>query len=359
MEALEVSTFWQGRVVFMTGHTGFMGGWLATFLKSRGAHVHGYALPPPSNPSFFETTGLAGQLTSSMIGDVRDPDRLRDAICDARPSVVFHLAAQPLVRRAYAEPLETVSTNVMGTANLLEAARHAEGIEAIVVVTTDKVYRNLNRHEPYTEGDELGGREPYSASKAASEFIVDAWRHSYLDVGEKGVATVRAGNIFGGGDWAADRLVPDAVRTFMAGDPLILRHPNSTRPWQHVLDPLYGYLNLAERLVSDRQAYSEGWNFGPVTSDCRPVRELAQLLVQNWGDGASFVVEGDDRIFEERFLSLDCRKAMERLEWTPRWPLETGIKKAIEWYRAFAQGADTWKFTLEQIEQHECQGARA
>ncbi|WP_454888189.1 CDP-glucose 4,6-dehydratase [Sphingobium herbicidovorans] len=360
MEEMGLSnSFWAGRSVFLTGHTGFMGGWLATYLIRRGACVHGYALPPPSSPNFFEVTDLAAHMASSIFADVRDLDALSSAMRDARPSVVFHLAAQPLVRRAFAEPIATVSTNVMGTANLLEAVRHIDGVQAAVVVTTDKVYRNFERHEPYSEDDELGGLEPYSASKAASEFIVDAWRHSYLDTAGVGVATVRAGNIFGGGDWAADRLVPDAVRMFTAGKPLLLRHPNSTRPWQHVLDPLSGYLTLAEQLASDREPYSEGWNFGPATGDCRSVRDVARLMVENWGEDARFEIEGDERIFEQGFLSLSSNKARKRLDWTPRWSLEVGIQNAMEWYRVFAHGADMWEFTLKQMERHESLGERA
>ncbi|MWV26697.1 CDP-glucose 4,6-dehydratase [Aurantiacibacter rhizosphaerae] len=354
-----IDNFWQDRPVFVTGHTGFMGGWLCAYLMHRGARVHGYALPLPTDPSFFDATGLGERLATSKFGDVRDLDALTAAMQSAAPSVVFHLAAQPLVRRAHAEPMETVSTNVMGTANLLEAARHVPSVKAIIVVTTDKVYRNLDRQEPYTEDSELGGREPYSASKAASEFIVDAWRHSYLHAQDIGVASVRAGNIFGGGDWAQDRLVPDAVRTFEKGQPLVLRNPNSTRPWQHVLEPLHGYLTLAERLVSDGEEFAGGWNFGPALNDCRPVGELAQLMAQSWGTGASIEVEPDQRIFEEQFLSLDCSKARSGLGWRPRLSLEQGVEQAIAWYRAYAEGADMWNFTTRQIEDMETMEATA
>ncbi len=352
-------TFWRDRPVFLTGHSGFMGGWLSAFLQDGGARVHGYSLPAPTDPSFFAATGLGDNLAASTFGDVRDLDDLTSAMQAAAPSIVFHLAAQPLVRRAHDEPIETVSTNIMGTANLLEAARQAGSVEAIIVVTTDKVYRNLEREEPYGEKSELGGREPYSASKAGSEFMVEAWRHSYFRGKGVGVSTVRAGNIFGGGDWAQDRIVPDAVRRFSAGQPLILRNPHSTRPWQHVLDPLRGYLTLAERMVAEPQKYSDGWNFGPALEDCREVGKLAAIMAASWGEDASVEVESDQRIFEEKFLSLDCSKAREELGWTPRLPLEQGIEQTMAWYRAHQDGADMWEFTLGQIQQHKSMEAHA
>lgn len=327
-----------------------MGGWLATYLIHCGANVHGYALAPNTKPTFFDATGLPGRLTSSVLGDIGNLDHLCSALNQADPSIVFHLAAQPLVRYAYANPIETVMSNVMGTANLLEAARRNPRVEAVAVVTTDKVYRNVERAEPYTEDDELGGREPYSASKAASEFIVDAWQHSYLSEQGKGVATIRAGNIFGGGDWAADRLVPDAIRTFSAGQPLVLRNPTSTRPWQHVLDPLRGYLGLAEKLVNQPTQYSGKWNFGPEVQDCRPVADLAHLLATSWSGSARVETQVSDSIFEERFLALDSSKAADRLGWIPHWPLEIGVEKAVQWYQAYAAGADMWSVTISQIE---------
>ncbi len=341
--------FWKDRSVFLTGHTGFMGGWLATCLIMRGAKVHGYALPPNTYPNFFEATGLADRLASSEFADVGDLGLLSRALNQAAPSVVFHLAAQPLVRYAYANPIETITSNVMGTANLLESARQNSDVQAIIVVTTDKVYRNVGHTAPYVESDELGGREPYSASKAASEFVIDAWYHSYLGDQGKGVAAIRAGNIFGGGDWAADRLVPDAIRTFSAGKPLVLRNPASTRPWQHVLDPLRGYLTLAESLVGRPTDVSGKWNFGPEMQDCRPVVDLARLLAANWSSDARVEVDSDESVFEERFLALDSSKAAQRLGWMPRWPLEVGVQKVVEWHQAQAKGANMWEATQTQI----------
>jgi len=351
-----VSAFWRQRRVFMTGHSGFMGGWLSALMCRKGAQVHGLALAPPTDPSFFEATRLADHLASSTTADVRDFESLSRAMQRAEPSVVFHLAAQPLVRRAHAEPLETLSVNVMGTALVLEAARTVDSVEAVIVVTTDKVYRNLATERAYVEGDQLGGREPYSASKAACEHVVDAWRHSFLADRGVGVATIRAGNIFGGGDWAADRLVPDAIVRFQSGEPLTLRNPRSTRPWQHVLDPLPGYLALAERLVADREAFSEAWNFGPRPQDCWPVEDLARALASAWGERSEVRIEADNRIFEERLLVLDSSKATQRLGWKPRWRLDEAVVKTVDWYRAHSQGEDMWRLTQQQIDHFEKAG---
>lgn len=353
MNRMVDAAFWQGRQVFITGHTGFMGGWLASLLLGLGAKVSGYALAPQDGSGFFEATDLGSRLQESVIGDVRDTGALEAALVGASPSVVFHLAAQPLVRRAYSEPEFTFGTNVMGTVNLLEAVRRCPSVKAVLVVTTDKVYANMNTTHPYCETDRLGGREPYSASKAAAEMVVDAYRHSYFvppgaGDGGVGLAAIRAGNIFGGGDWAADRIVPDAVRSFQAGRPLVLRNPASTRPWQHVLDPLPGYLRLAENLCADPAAFSEGWNFGPIVDDCRPVGTLARLLGDAWGEGAEVRVEPDNRIFEEQLLALDSAKAGRRLGWTPRWNLETAVARTVEWYKAYYSRDDVWALTQSQ-----------
>jgi CDP-glucose 4,6-dehydratase len=348
-------TFWQGRRVFLTGHTGFMGGWLSAFLVERGARVFGYGLEPESDPSFFAATELGTRIERSSISDIRDLGSLVEAMSDTEPEIVFHLAAQSLVRRAHAEPVETFSTNVMGTANLLEAVRRSPRAKAVLVVTTDKVYRNESRSEPYAEDDRLGGREPYSASKAACELVVDAWRHSYLRTSGVGVATVRAGNIFGGGDWAADRLVPDAMRRFGAGEPLALRHPEATRPWQHVLEPLPGYLVLAERLAVRPDEFAEAWNFGPSLESCRPVGEVARLLAEAWGRGAEVRVEEADDIFEEKLLSISSDKARDRLEWRPQLSLRDAIARTVDWYRACERGADMWSTTLQQIADYDRQ----
>lgn len=353
MEDLALSSFWHGRKVFVTGHTGFMGGWLASVLLARGAEVHGYALDPLGSPSFFVSTGLVDRLRSSTIGDIRDGARLRSALNSAQPEILFHLAAQSLVRAAHHTPIETLSVNVVGTAQVLEEVRGIDSVHATLIVTTDKVYHNEGCRTAYRESDRLGGREPYSASKAASELVVEAWRHSYLRRRGVGVATIRAGNVFGGGDWAADRLVPDAIRSFSAGKPLILRHPQATRPWQHVLDPVSGYLVLAERLTQDPGGLDAAWNFGPLSMDCRPVVEMAQLLATAWGPASTVRAEPSDSIFEEALLSLDSTQAESVLGWRPRWPLDMAVLKTAEWYRAHGAGNDMWDFTQEQIRQFE------
>jgi CDP-glucose 4,6-dehydratase len=343
--------FWCNRKVFITGHTGFMGGWLSSLLLECGAEVSGYALAPPTNPSFFDAVGLKARLNSHVTGDVRDVDGLAKAVYAAQPDIVFHLAAQPLVRLAHSEPQQTFDTNIMGTVNLLEAVRACPSVAATLVVTTDKVYRNIGTHTPYVEDDVLGGKEPYSASKAGAEFVLDAYRHSYLK--DTGLAAIRAGNIFGGGDWAPDRLVPDAVRGFTGGKPLTLRNPASTRPWQHVLDPLPGYLTLAEKLQNSPTEYSSGWNFGPELSDCKPVSELSMLLKSAWGEGAEIIVEPGDGVFEEKFLSLDSGKAKSELAWTPGWPLAKAVKEAVAWYKCYYENntAALWDLTRAQCRQ--------
>ncbi len=350
---MALSNFWHGRSVFITGHTGFMGGWLASTLLARGAKVHGYALDPPEGPSFFVATGLAGRLTSSTIGDIRDGPRLRAAMLSAQPEIVFHLAAQALVRAAHHTPIETFSVNVMGTAQVLEELRGIDSVRTALIVTTDKVYLNDGRATPYRESDRLGGRESYSASKACCEFVVEAWRHSYLRKRGISVATLRAGNIIGGGDWAADRLVPDAIRKFSIGEPLVLRRPQATRPWQHVMEPLAGYLLLAEKLIHDPERFSTAWNFGPPPADCRPVAELAHMLAAAWGPGATVRAQPEESIFEETLLSLDSAHAETALGWSPRWTLDTGVGKTAEWYRAHGAKRDMWELTQQQIQQFE------
>jgi len=337
----------------MTGHTGFMGGWLSSLLFQLGAKVTGYALKPPTEPSFFEATSLHDRFTASILGDVRDVGGLTEAVRAAAPSVVFHLAAQPLVRRANAEPHLTFETNIMGTVNLLEAVRACDGVEGALVVTTDKVYRNNNWYWPYRETDRLGGAEPYSASKACVEHILDGYRDVYFGMHrqtgpEVGIAAIRAGNIFGGGDWAADRLVPDVARAFEAGQPVTLRNPQSTRPWQHVLDPLVGYLSLAEKLCAEPGRFSSGWNFGPALSDCLAVGAFAEALREAWGGSAEVKVVEDTEIFEERMLALDSAKAEAELGWRPRWTLPTAISRTAEWYKAFYTGEDMSTLTANQ-----------
>ena len=343
------ASFWNQRRVFITGHTGFKGGWLSLWLSRLGARVTGYALPPPTTPSFFEATGLERRLTS-VIGDIRDLDALDRAMGATQPEVVFHLAAQALVRRAHADPIETIGSNVMGTAHVLEAARRRPEVRAVVVVTSDKVYDNRERTWGYREGDRLGGREPYGASKAAAEKVVEAYRHSYFTDRPVGIATARAGNIIGGGDWAADRLVPDAIRAFTAGLPLVLRNPAATRPWQYVLDPLRGYLMLAERLCADTPAAAGAWNFGPDTEGEVPVSHVADRMVALWSDGARWHHDGGEHPYEAGFLAVDSTKADRRLNWRCAVSLEDGLAATMAWYRAHLTGDDMAAYSLACIE---------
>lgn len=325
--------FWKGRRVFVTGHTGFKGGWLGLWLARMGARVTGYALQPPSDPSLYDDIGLGASLEST-IADIRDPRRLEDALRAARPEIVFHLAAQPLVRQAHAEPAETFATNVMGTVHLLDALRRQDGVLAVVVVTSDKVYDNREWVWAYRETDRLGGHEPYGASKACAEIAVDSFRAAYFDTGRIGLATARAGNVIGGGDWAADRLVPDAIRAFAAGRTLRLRNPLAHRPWQHVLEPLAGYLRLAERLAADPGKVSGAWNFGPAGGDSRPVQWVADELVRLWGEAASWTLDNGANPHEARLLAVDSARAEAELGWRAVWAAEQALARTVDWYRA-------------------------
>ena len=328
--------FWRGRSVFLTGHTGFKGGWLSTWLLTLGARVAGYALAPDTTPSYFERCGLAERL-ASCYGDINDAGALEAALGAARPSIVFHLAAQSLVRRSYRAPVETFATNVLGTARLLEAVRGTPSAEAVVVVTSDKCYDNRERPEGYREDEPLGGHDPYSASKAAAELVAAAYRRSFFAQGAR-VATVRAGNVIGGGDWAEDRLVPDAMRALARGEAVRVRNPAAVRPWQHVLEPLGGYLTLAERLV-ESDAFATAWNFGPRDEDAVPVAALVELVLGLWGDGRWEAVAEAAAPHEAGLLRLDWTQARQRLGWRPVLTLKEAAELTVAWYRAAAGGA--------------------
>jgi CDP-glucose 4,6-dehydratase len=343
------SAFWRGRRVFVTGHTGFMGGWLCAWLTRMGADVHGYALPAPTQPSFYDTMGLAGAVDST-VADVRDLERLCTALRQSKAEVVFHLAAQPLVRQAYANPVETYAVNVMGTVHLLEAMRRAGTVQAAVIVTTDKVYENQEWPWGYREADTLGGREPYGNSKACAELAVDAYRRSFFAGSDApAIATVRAGNIIGGGDWAVDRLVPDAVRAFSAGKALEIRHPDAVRPWQHALDPVRGFLMLAERLAEKPSAGGSAWNFGPPEDDARAVGWIADRLARHWGMGVAWHSTPSNGPHEARLLMLNSAKAKTELGWTCRWDADMAIRRTVEWYRTFYDADDVRALTDRQI----------
>jgi CDP-glucose 4,6-dehydratase len=346
--------FWRDRSVLVTGHTGFKGGWLATWLLDLGARVTGYGLAPHTTPSYFVQCGLAERI-STTFADIRDADALRTALAATSPSVVFHLAAQPIVLLSYRAPLETIGVNVLGTASLLEAVRHTPSVEAVVIVTSDKCYENLERPEGYREDDPLGGHDPYSASKAAAELITCAYRRSFFATDGARVATVRAGNVIGGGDWAADRLVPDAMRALVAGQPIRVRNAAAVRPWEHVLEPLGGYLRLAERLASN-DAFAGAWNFGPRDSDAVPVATLVEMIARQWDGGRWDSRPVVDAPHEAGLLRLDWSKAREQLGWHPGLSLEEAVDLTVAWYRA-AVGAglprSMYDLSVEQIRHYE------
>jgi CDP-glucose 4,6-dehydratase len=348
-------TFWAGRRVFVTGHTGFKGGWLMGMLKRLGAEAAGYALAAPSSPNLFETAGIGG-LGGSTIGDIRDGPKIASAMAAAAPEIVLHLAAQALVRPARAEPVETFSTNVVGTAQVLDAVRGTPGVRACVVVTSDKVYDNVEWPWAYRETDRLGGKEPYGASKACTEIVVEAYRASYFsgeDAHPAKVASARAGNVIGGGDWAEDRLVPDAVRAFSKGEALMIRNPSSVRPWQHVLEPLCGYLRLAEALVDDPKLPKPlAFNFGPAAEDAVPVRTVVDEITARWQDGATWRHDTRYQPYEARLLEVDSATARTALGWRPRWRLAEALDHTVTWYKAHLAGQDMQAFTLRQIDEY-------
>jgi CDP-glucose 4,6-dehydratase len=340
--------FWHGRRVLVTGHTGFKGSWLCLRLAGLGAEVAGFSDGVPTSPSLYETAGVEAVLTS-IEGDVRELESVRRAFVEQRPEIVFHLAAQSLVRRSFANPVATYETNVLGTANALEAVRATESVRAVVVVTSDKVYAPTpgRRHR---EGDPLGGEDPYSSSKASAELVTDAYRSSFFAGADApAVATARAGNVIGGGDWATDRLIPDTVAALVAGEPLELRYPNAVRPWQHVLDALEGYLLLAERLRHDRSA-ADGWNFGPEHTEARTVEWVVGRVAELWGAPLPIAAPAGPQPPEAASLELDPGRARSELGWRPRWDLERALRATAEWYRRHAAGESARDLTLEQIE---------
>lgn len=354
-------SYWQGRSVLVTGHTGFKGGWLALWLHRLGAKVHGYALDPPTTPSLFEVAEIASLLASHSLADLADFSRLQTAFRQAQPEVVFHLAAQPLVREGYRKPLATLTSNVMGTAHLLEAARMTASVHAIVVITTDKVYENREWEYPYCEIDPLGGHDPYSASKAAAEIVTASYRASFFGQGlghSAQVATARAGNVIGGGDWAADRLVPDCLRAFAEANSVRLRFPTAVRPWQHVLEPLAGYLRLAEQLLSaNGERFAKAWNFGPDARGEATVGEVAEATARLWGKDARVeLVPLSGHPHEAGLLRLDSTRARNELGWQPHWSLQRALEQTVAWHRAWLQGTDMTAFSLDQIRAYEEHG---
>ena len=344
---------WHKKRVFLTGHTGFKGGWLALWLVSKGAKVRGYALDPYTDPNLFTAAGV-GSSCEDIRGDIRNAAALEPALRDFAPEVVFHMAAQPLVRASYADPIGTYETNVIGTARVLDAVRRTPSVRAVVSVTTDKCYENKETLRPYVETDPLGGYDPYSSSKACAEIVSAAYRQSYFSDHNVALATARAGNVIGGGDWSTDRLIPDLVRGFLAGEAVRIRRPDAIRPWQHVLEPLAGYIALAEHLLSpDAARYATAFNFGPSEEDSQPVRWIVDKMTTFWGDGAQWVLDPDPGVHEAGYLKLDATRAHSELAWQPRLNLETALHWLVDWYRAWRKGEDMHAFTLAQIAAYE------
>ena len=350
-------SFWRGKRVFLTGHTGFKGSWLSLWLQHLGAELTGYALQPPTQPNLFEKARVGAGMTS-IVGDIRDGAKLMAAMRDAVPEIVIHMAAQPLVRRSYIDPVETYSTNVMGTVHLLEATRKCASLRSVVNVTTDKCYENREWLWPYRENDAIGGSDPYSSSKGCAELVTAAYRNSYFNAKchaqhQLALASARAGNVIGGGDWAEDRLVPDTLRAFSQGAPVMIRNPHAVRPWQHVLEPLRGYLTLAERLFTEGASYAEAFNFGPREDDAKPVEWIVGRLAAKWGDSAVWRLDGVSHPHEASLLRLDVSKAADRLAWRPALNLEAGLQLTVDWIRGYYNGQDPHDLTLAQISKYQ------
>ncbi|MGD0817818.1 MAG: CDP-glucose 4,6-dehydratase [Methanomassiliicoccales archaeon] len=341
-------SFYQGKKVLVTGHTGFKGGWLCHWLERLGANVVGFGLAPNTEPSLYETSGVEN-VAESVFGDISDLNAVKEVASNSKPDVIFHLAAQPLVRLSYADPVSTFETNVMGTVNILEAARTLPNLKACLVITSDKCYQNNEWDYSYRENDPMGGFDPYSASKGAAEIVVGSYRASFFKEPLRGLGSARAGNVIGGGDWAENRIVPDAIRSLSKGQEVHVRNPLAIRPWQHVLDPLYGYLLLGERLAQEPEKFSSGWNFGPLRSDIN-VSRLVQMIVDGWGTG-KWVQDEVKGPHEAHFLRLDSTKAQNNLGWYPHLDIDLAVKMTVDWYKAYLDKRDMRQMTEDQIHQ--------
>ena len=342
--------FWKGKRVFLTGHTGFKGSWLSLWLFSLGAEVRGYALNPPTSPSLFNEAKI-DSIIDSQIADIRDQDTLHESMTEFNPDILIHMAAQPLVRYSYDAPIETYEVNVIGTAKVLEVARSCSNLKAIVNITTDKCYENDGRAEGYKENDPMGGYDPYSSSKGCAELVASAFRRSFLQDHGVGLASVRAGNVIGGGDWADDRLIPDILRSFEKNKSVIIRNPKATRPWQHVLEPLSGYLILAQKLYKNQEIYAEGWNFGPKEDDVKSVDWILDKMISKWPN-SSWELDDACNPHEAKFLKLDISKAKLKLDWSPVWELSHTLEKIIAWHRAWLNQEDMQTVSFSEIKEY-------
>ncbi len=356
MESMVDRSFWKGRKVFITGHTGFKGSWLCLWLHSLEADITGYSQPPPTYPSLYDLCRI-DELLTSITGDIRDGEALKKSLITAQPEIVFHLAAQPIVRESYKNPVQTFETNIMGTVHLLEAVRACPTVRAAVNVTSDKCYENRECTAGYNENDRLGGYDPYSGSKACSEIITSSYRNSFFsinsyDIHGVGLATARAGNVIGGGDWAGDRLIPDCIRSLLANSEILLRNPGAVRPWQHVLEPLSGYMRLAQKLCENGPLYSQAWNFGPGGNESRTVEWIVKKLCEKWGNSSTCKVVDEKCPHETHYLKLDCSKAKKALGWHPKWDEEKALDKTVEWYKAFKELSNLRSVCCRQIEDY-------
>jgi len=342
------SGFWQNKKVFLTGHTGFKGAWLSVWLWQLGANVKGYSLEPPTKPNLFEVLGIK-ELVQSEIGDICNLDNLKESVESFAPDIVIHMAAQSLVRYSYSHPIETYTTNVIGTANILEVSKQSNSVKAVVVITTDKCYENKEWVWSYRENEPMGGHDPYSSSKGCAELVTASYRKSFFESKKIGLASTRAGNVVGGGDWAEDRLIPDILRAFEKNKPVIVRNPKSIRPWQHVLEPLAGYLILAQKLFNEPSKYSQAWNFGPKVEDSKSVSWMLDQMTENW-EGQSWVVDdANNNPHEANYLKLDISKATHLLSWKPVWSIEYSLKRIINWHRAWLKGENMLCYCQEEI----------
>ena len=344
------TSFWQGRKVFLTGHTGFKGSWMSLWLKQLGAEVTGYALSAPTSPSLFHDADVEQSLKGHIQGDINDLNLLTKSMQLFQPEIVIHMAAQSLVRDSYINPVNTYKTNVIGTVNLFESIRKTSSVKVILNITTDKCYENKEWPWGYRENDHMGGHDPYSSSKACSELVSSAYRRSFFQESGIALATARAGNVIGGGDWAVDRIVPDAMRAFMSSKSLLVRNPKAVRPWQHVLEPLSGYLLLCQKLLNNPKDYANAWNFGPTDKDTQPVSFLADIMMHSWGNSAKWHEDDSSHPHEAFYLKLDCSKVRTVLKFEPIWGLERALDETVKWYKAWHNQEDINEFTLRQIE---------